>query len=669
MKKIVVVLMIPLLLLGSGRASAQDIVESFIPAECMFPGIDLGLTTVSGEALGFECGYVIAPERHANPDGPTIRLPVAIRRATAADARPDPLFLAQGGPGGDAFEIYSLLAPNSEAAAVHDIVIFNQRGTPYAVPDLSCPETDEILPAMLAATEDEGQELYNEAIAACYERLQGEGIDLSAYNSLENAADVPLIARALGYQEYNFYGVSYGTLLGLHLMRNHPEGLRSVILDSVVTTDINFISEIPESEQRALNEVFAYCEADPDCQEQYPNLEERYFALIRKYDDEPVTLKLTEPETGKRYDTYLDGTGLRSVLFQLLYAPRMNAVLPKIVADLEKGDTRYIESMWPLLVFDQLVSEGMYYSVICAEDSDIDVAEIPIESLRPEIGETAREDIQTYVDNCARWQVDQLPSSVDDPVLSEIPTLLLSGRFDPVTPAAFAAAAAEGLSNSVHLVDPSASHGVAFFNTCVDGIVANFLNDPLAPPDESCLAELKPAQAVPPDAITLPLLAGINSLDKRTITFFGIAGLLLVVVLSPFIIWPSVYLVRAFGDGQPARSPEDRRLRWLSRIAVLLFGVLGVIFAVGLIGFIVAVVATDLTMLTALSLPASAAPVLWIPMLMLVVGVAILILVFLIWRRRGTGSTPGKVYYTIVAVATVALLITLGTRDLLLPPL
>lgn len=60
-------------------------------------------------------------------------------------------------------------------------------------------------------------------MSACFERLQSEGIDLSAYNSLENAADVPLVVQALDYDEYNFYGVSYGTLLGLHLMRNHPE--------------------------------------------------------------------------------------------------------------------------------------------------------------------------------------------------------------------------------------------------------------------------------------------------------------------------------------------------------------------------------------------------------------------------------------------------------------
>lgn len=656
------------LLTGFGHAAAQAAGE-FVPSECMFEGIDLGLTTLSGEALGFECGYVIVPERHDNPDGPTIRIPVAVRQATSADARPDPLVLAQGGPGGDAFEIFSLLVPNSEIAASRDIVIFNQRGTPYAEPELSCEETEEVVGDILAATPEEGERIYNEALDSCYNRLLSEGIDLSAYNSLENAADVPMIVRALGYEEYNFYGVSYGTLLGIHLMRNHPEGLRSIILDSVVAPDVNFLSAIPQSEDRVLDEIFAACEADPACREQYPDLEERFFAVIRNYNENPVTLTLTDPETGDSYDAYLDGEGLRSVLFQLLYVPRMNAVLPKIVSDLERGDTRYIQGMWPLLAFDQLVAEGMYYSVICAEDSDIDVATIPLDTLRPEIASTAREDIQSYVDACARWQVEQLPASVDDPIVSDIPTLLLSGRFDPITPPAFAEAAAAGLINATTLVDPIASHGVAFLGLCSNYIIVNFLNDPLSPPDSSCLTTQQVPTVVPPDAVTVPLLAGVNSLESRTVIAFVIAGLLLLILLSPFIIWPAVYVVRAFGDGQPARAPEDRRVRLIGRVAVLAFGLLVLIFAVGLLSFIVATLVTDQTMLTAMALPASVIPILWIPMLLLVLGIVIVIEAVLHWRRSGSGSVPGKVYYTLVTLAVIAFLILLGSQGVLLPPI
>jgi len=664
----VLALLLILLAASAQRAAAQDTPGSFIPVDtCMFEGIELGPTTLDGEALGFECGYVVVPLRHADPDGPTIRLPVAVRRAAAG--APDPLLLAQGGPGGDAFQVFSILVqPNSAISTSRDIVIFNQRGTPYAEPELTCPETDAALADILAADSEEGERLYNEAMAACYDRLRAEGIDLSAFNSLENAADVPFIARALGYDEYNFYGVSYGTLLGLHLMRNHPEGLRSVILDSVAPTDVNFLSELPASEDRVFGEVFAACAADPACAAAYPNLEDRFYALVARYDETPVDLTLTDPETGQKYDTFLDGRGLRSVIYQLLYVPRMAAVLPRLIADLEAGDMRYLEAMWPLLIFDQLIAEGMYNSVICAEDADIDVAAVPLEGLRPEIAATAADELQSIVDGCARWPVALLPPSVDDPVVSDIPTLLLSGRFDPVTPPAFAQAAAAGLSHATSLVDPTAAHGVAFQNECVNGIMLAFLSDPSAPVDYSCLAAIEPLKFVPPNAVTLPLLADANQLRPRLLVAFGVAAVLLLVLLSPFLLWPIITLVRAFGDKPVARSAEDRRARWLSRGLLLAFSGLALVFGVGLLGFII-VSLTDLTLATALVLPASAAPLLWLPIVLLLLAVGVVVTLVMLWRRPNSGSLPGKVYHTIVALCAVALLALIAAQGLLLPPL
>ena len=664
---LIVALLLVLLAAPAGPVAAQDTPGAFIPAPCMFEGIELGPTTLDGAALGFECGYVVVPLRHAEPDGATIRLPVAVRRAAAG--APDPLLLAQGGPGGDAFKVFSILVqPTGDLSTSRDIVIFNQRGTPYAEPELTCPETDAALADILAADSEEGERLYNEALAACYDRLLAESIDLSAFNSLENAADVPLIARALGYDEYNFYGVSYGTLLGLHLMRNHPEGLRSVILDSVVPPDVNFLSEIAASEDRVFGEVFAACAADPACAAAYPNLEARFYALVAQYDQLPVDMTLTDPETGQSYDTYLDGRGLRSVLYQLLYVPRMAAVLPSVIADIEAGDLRYLEAMWPLLVFDQLVAEGMYNSVICAEDADIDVAAVPLDGVRPEIAATAVDSLQSILDGCARWQVEPLPPSVDDPVVSDIPTLLLSGRFDPVTPPAFAAVAAVGLSNATNLVDPTAAHGVAFQNDCINGIILDFLADPSAPPDSSCLAAAEPLDFVPPDAVTLPLLADVNQLRPRVLVAFGVAAVLLLVVLSPFLLWPIVYLVRVFGDKPEARAAADRRVRWLGRGLLLAFGALALVFGVGLLGFVVAAV-SDLTLATALALPGAAAPLLWLPIILLALAVAAVVALVIMWRRPGSGSLPGKVYHTIVAVCAVVLVVLIATQGLLLPRL
>ncbi|MEZ4516940.1 MAG: alpha/beta fold hydrolase [Chloroflexota bacterium] len=659
-----------LMLFGATRGSAlaQSFEPTFEPAPCMFAGVDLGLSELDGEGLGFECGYVTVPVRHENPDGETLRLPVAIHRATAANAQPDPVFLAQGGPGGDAFGVFTLLTPNNPIAIDRDLVIFNQRGTEYSEPDLSCSETFDVLPEVLATEGDEGDQLYEQALSACYDRLVSEGIDVSAFNSLQNAADVESIREALGYDEYNFYGVSYGTLLGLHLMREHPEGLRSVILDSVAPTDINFIEEVASSENRVYDEVFAYCEEDPSCREAYPNLEQRYFNLIDQLNESPTTITITDSETGESYDALVDGTTLRSIMYQLLYVARMYAVFPKIVSDMESGDFSYVEAMWPLFVFDQSVSEGMYYSVICAEDADFDPALLSLDGLRPVIAETAREDLQSYLDACRLWPVDLLPDEVDDPVSSDIPTLLLSGRFDPITPPAFAQAAAVDLTHAYTVLDPTASHGVAFQSDCINVIMQSFLDDPSTTPDTGCIAGVSPVDALPPDAITLPMMAAVNNLDTGFIASAGIGGLLLLIVLSAFVIWPLVLIIRAIRNTRQEYSVDSRRLRWISRILVLVFGALTFVFAAGLMGFIGSAL-FDLTYATALSIPGSAAPILWIPFFLLLLGIAIVISAVLVWVRPDTGSTAGKIYYTILAICVVGILILIAQQDLLFPPI
>lgn len=645
---------------------AQEKPFTFVPSACMFEGIELGFTTLTGEMQGFECGYVIVPERHADPEGSTIRLPVAIRKATGPDAQPDPLFLAQGGPGGDAFSVYALLAPTSPMAENRDIVVFNQRGTKYAEPDLSCVETQEILPQVLIATAEEGEVLYEEALAACRERLASEGIDLSAYNSLENAADVSAIAKALGYDAYNFYGVSYGTLLGLHLMRQNPEGLRSVILDSVVPTNLNFIPATPTSENRIYDEIFANCESDPVCREAYPDLEARYFALVEKLDAEPVTLTIKDPDTGERYPALLDGRGLRGLMYQLFYVPRMAAVFPKIVADMEEGDFRYLEAMWPVFAFDDSISEGMYYSVVCAEDADFIPSEIPLADLRPQIGADVVDELQSYLDACAMWDVDRLPASVDEPVTSDIPTLLLSGRFDPITPPSFAQTAADSLPNDYNLVDPLASHGVAFLSPCVNGIVREFLDDPTTRPSAACLDQQAQPGAVPPDAITVPLMGEVNSLDRNIIVQFGLAGLTMLLLASALVLWPIIYLGRAVMDKQVERSPEGKRIRWVSRGFAVLFTVLAGLFAIGLLGFIVAALA-DRTLATALAVPASAAPLFYVPLFLAVLALAMVICAVLLWRTKDAGSTAGKAFYSLLAAAAVGFVVLIATQNLLLP--
>ncbi len=634
---------------GSTAVSAQTFTPAFTPAPCPFDGPDLGPFTPSPEEMGFTCGYVTVLEEHANPDGPTIRLPVAILPAASPHAKPDPLFLAQGGPGGSAFEIFTYTVPNTEIAAERDIVIFNQRGTQYAEPDLFCDESIAAADGLLELPPEEGLDRSMELLAECYRRLEAEGVNLSAYNSLENAADVEDIRQALGYDEYNFYGVSYGTLLGLHLMRDYPEHLRSVILDGVVPPNLNFIPKVAENEDRIFRELFRACNEDPECAAEYPNLEGRLLQLVADLNENPVIIEAVNPETKETVDVYLDGRALLDFFFQTFYLPDMYAVFPKIVSNLERGDYFFVSQVLPLFAFDQTFSEGMYYSVICAEDGDFSTADLDTTGLLPPIAEYAPEDLQSYLDSCALWPVELLPPSVDDAVSSDIPTLLLSGRFDPITPPYFAEKAAESLPNAYQAVDPLGSHGVAFGGDCINQIVRDFLDNPDVEPDAGCLPAVDAAATVPPSAVTFPLLGPLSTLETSFLWQTGLAALFLLGVLSSFVVWFAAFLLNAIRNKRREWTRAEKRLRWGGRLLALAFGGLAAVFVTGMVTAVVQALFYNTAYLAAYSLPGMVRPFLFIPYLLLPLAVGMVVAAALNWRQKRF-SFWSKLYYTFLTV-------------------
>lgn len=637
-------------------------IDSFEFADCMFkiPFVSF----LSPEQMGFKCGYVTVPLRHKNPDGPAIQLPVAILPAQADNPRPDPLFLAQGGPGGDAFSVFALTAVSSPLRQERDLVIFNQRGTLYARPSLVCNETFDELDSVLTLPRDQSDAETLRAYNHCRQRLLSEDVDLSAFNSLENAADVDSIRQALGYDTINFYGVSYGTLLGLHLMRNFPNSLRAVILDSVVPTQINYITRIPQVTERIFDKMLATCVANEACHSQYPNLEAQFSTLIAQLNQQPVTISVTDPDTGNNVAVYVDGKTFMDMLFQAFYLPEMYAVFPRLITDMAAGRYDFWQTMWPLIIFDRTFSEGMFYSVICAEDSDFTIDDISLTGLRPEIADYALNDLQEVLDVCKFWDVRQLPPTVDEPVTSRIPTLVLAGEFDPITPPSFAAAAAEYLPHSTLVVDPTASHGVAFSDACVNQIMLDFLDDPSQPPHDSCVRQKSPTGFVSKNAVIVPLLSKLNSLDVPALIRTGLAGLFLLGVLSAWIVWPLVFVVNLL---RKASSPAGGRwLGWAGKGLVLMFGVLALIFVGGLTIFTIrSFESTPMLLLSAIS--SWSLPLFVIPYLLALLAGAVLLLAALSWQK-GLWSIWGRFYYTVVAIlmaAYVAMLAVTGMMSVL----
>jgi len=467
--------------------------EPAVTFEEMSCPMDLPAGAVEGEHI--VCGYVTVPEDRAEPGGATIRLAVAVISSASDEPDPDPLVMLVGGPGQSALASFTpiLAAPGLEGFwAERDIVLVEQRGTLYSTPFLGCPEVFEFKVEILdqELSDEQEQALRRQAWAACRDRLVEAGVNLGAYNSVENAADVVAVMDALGYEEFNLYGGSYGSLLAQHVMREYPERVRSAILDAVspLRHEPNLLYKA-HSADRALRLLFARCEADAACRETYPDLETVFFDLVERLNAEPAAIQVQVPGVDEARDMILSGDRLVISMRDLLGLTPILPELPRAIYAMAEDDYTFLGLIAPQLLVTRGLADGMYTSVLCTELVDFtreDLADAG--DLYPQVAEA----VEDLVDDvmlapCQVWGVELLGDDVTESVAGDIPTLLLSGEFDPTVPPHLAEVAAEKLTHAYLYTFPGIGHSVLGSGECATAMMLAFLDDPAQAPDASCL--------------------------------------------------------------------------------------------------------------------------------------------------------------------------------------
>lgn len=457
---------------------------TFDPVDCPVP-IPAGATVV--------CGEYQVPENRNNPNGRMIRMPFAILHSQNPNPMPDPVvFVSSGGPGGsslDALEVYV----NSAYLQERDFIFVEQRGNKYAEPALECPEVQMAMFANFSTVDARDVEIAREVDAArvCRDHLLAQGIDLTAYNSAESAADLEDLRQLLGYKQWNLVGASYSARLVLTTMRLSPEGIRSVVLDSVYVPEVNTYEQHIPTLARALETLFDNCSADVECGTAYPELESHFYTVIDRMNSKPIVVDINHPITNEPVTLQLTGDDMVLGIFNALYQRNTIRFLPFIIEDLYRGNVDVIEPV-AQEGFKNIFSraQGMYYSAECRE-------EFPFNN--PEMRKKLASQYPTLVnfmpsisdpDICAMWGAGVADMSENQSVVSDIPALVLAGEYDPVTSPLFTQAAADKLSNSYFYQLPYFGHAVQDQSHCANQLAASFIQSPSQAPDTACLKNL-----------------------------------------------------------------------------------------------------------------------------------------------------------------------------------
>jgi pimeloyl-ACP methyl ester carboxylesterase len=522
--KRIVLLLVGVLLVGlAPPAAAQTRFEPFFEeSPCLFD-----IPSIIKEGRDVVCGYVHVLEDHAVPDGPTIRLAVVIVKDVSASHRADPVLVLSGGPGQktvqQAFALAQVVRPT---IGNRDLILFDQRGVGFSEPALECPE---FVGAQLF-TLDESDPLVSgrarvDALLACGARLDGAGYHLAAYTTTQNAADVEDIRRALGYDMVNLYGGSYGSLLAQAVMRDHPDGIRSVIIDSVLPIEKSVFIDTATSAANAILHLIDSCAADPACNAAYPDLRNKLFESIDRLNADPLPITVTNPQDGQTYEMILTGDVIRDNLFTFLYSTSVIPVLPQAVYDVYNGDYALMTQLsgQRLALFD-LLSTGMELSVLCTDDligrTQEEYVSL-IAALPPQLAGHLEPELAaefSYFRLCDDWPVEQADPSTKTPLVSDISTLVLAGEFDPITPPPYARLVASHLTNAYLYEFPGIGHGVIGSGPCATTVIESFLDDPTTTPDAACVSTL------PGVVFDLPEEAAI-AVVMEPVTYSGFEGL------------------------------------------------------------------------------------------------------------------------------------------------
>jgi pimeloyl-ACP methyl ester carboxylesterase len=439
------------------------------------------------------CGILGVPENRSRPGSRIIQLSVVTVASKDPEPPGDPILYMVNGIGGGTI-LPNLDGPTLESLrSHHDVVLVDGRGDGTSLPSLDCFEAIKSAIDGLTRDREAGAALGLASLTSCRDRLVAAGTDLSGYNSVEIAADMADLRIALGYDSWNLYGVSYGTLEELEVMRSHPAGIRSVVLDSVKPPDVDTLAEWGPNGDAALEILFAGCAADAACAAAHPNLGATFDRLVGELDAAPLTLEFEDPWAATIRTGSANGDTLIFSVYNALYDTAGIGALPGRIEAISAGDTELLESTLAVDA-NAFGAEAVRSSVYCRDDfvwTDPDKIRASSHTIqRARIAEVFTFWALWDLEACRVFGTARGDPAARGPVTSTIPTLILSGEYDPITPTAWGERALRTLKNGAIVVFPGVGHGVLGSNSCAEGLVNGFLDDPAGSVDPGCAANL-----------------------------------------------------------------------------------------------------------------------------------------------------------------------------------
>ena len=458
----------------SNSAFAEDIEQ---------PQLLLESCHIKGIRQQVQCGTYSTPENYAKPNGAKVDINFVVLPAIDNSQEKLPLMFLAGGPGQAAAELSAQIYRGfNEIRKTRDLILVDQRGTGKSNP-LQCEDSLEVDPYISLP-----EEFSIADIEQCVAKLSG---DLSQYNSENAIRDFDAIRAALGHKQIHIYGGSYGTRAGLVYMRMFPKSLKSVVLDSVGPIEVP-ISLFGKSAEQSFKKLMSNCQNEKSCAAQYPALLKEFNVVVERLTQAPASVEIAHPRLGTNTIFNISNDKFISSLQMQLYSMETRGLVPLLIHQAYLGNYKPLAGLIAQNEGGMGIYVGLHFNIVCNEDLPRISNEMKTADADNSFAKGMSLDMVAKV--CSVWPKYQPSEAFYQTVDADIPTLVMSGDLDPVTPVSNGEKSHENLPNSHHIISKNNAHIVAS-TVCGIKIVNEFLEQQKPTElDESCLEEI-PAES------------------------------------------------------------------------------------------------------------------------------------------------------------------------------
>ncbi|WP_331347098.1 alpha/beta fold hydrolase [Cellvibrio sp. UBA7661] len=456
------------------------------------------------------CGELHTPHN----DGRFI-LPVVILHSDAEQVRADPVVYLQGGPGAGARlhndGIKQWLSWMRFAQLQRDLILLDTRGTGRSKPALVCSEYNQFNQQLLKKNTSLRDELSQgfDVASTCFAKAVNidPALDHRNFSTQKSAQDVRALMVELGYPEWNILGVSYGTRLALEVAHqeqqyHHSVKLKSMVLDSVYPAGFGGVQTWPQMLDDGLKHFFNGCSMQQNCVEQlgsHEPIEQQFLSVLSQLQIEPLTLTVPRWDGEAPVTFVVNDHRFVSATFAAVYNP---ADWQKIIDAIHAVRERRTSLLKPLI--EPYVNQSMSSDFNSLTFTAVDCADNPVQAEANFIAELTRYPLlQNYTRDQWRYQLCHKLQSESSlrAVEPKVPTLMLAGALDPVTPVGWAQAVQQQWPQTQLRVRQQVAHAVLASDVCLLENLDRFFDQPqekftACPEGDELSGDVKPQQKV-----------------------------------------------------------------------------------------------------------------------------------------------------------------------------